>query len=229
VELLASGTLAANDADSLIWWDWVRRHLDDIGTALAQHIQLTAIAVGIGLLVSAPFALLARRYRVLSGPILAASGVLYTIPSIALLYLLGPITGFTSLLTVEIALVSYTLLILIRNILTGLDSVSDDVREAARGMGLSGRQLLWRVEVPLALPSIVAGIRIATVTTIGLVTIAALLSQGGLGGLILDGINRRFPTPLMIGSLLAIALAVLADLLLLGVQRAISPWTRSRR
>ncbi len=233
MQLLAVGgsagpPLAANDADSLIWWDWVGRHLDDIGVALGQHIQLTAIAVGVGLLVSAPLALLARRYRVLQAPILAVSGVLYTIPSIALLYLLGPITGFTTLLTVEIALVTYTLLILIRNIVTGLDSVSEDVREAARGMGYTRRGLLWRVEVPLALPSIVAGIRIATVTTIGLVTIAALLTQGGLGGLILDGINRRFPTPLMVGSLLAIALAVAADVLLLGVQRLVSPWARSQ-
>jgi osmoprotectant transport system permease protein len=224
-----SRPLAASDAESLIWWTWVREHFDDIGTALLQHIQLTAIAVGVGLLVSVPLALLARRYRVLSGPILAVSGVLYTIPSIALLYLLGPFTGFTSLLTVEIALVTYTLLILIRNIVTGLDSVSEDVKDAARGMGYTAPAMLWRVEIPLALPSIVAGIRIATVTTIGLVTIAALLTQGGLGGLILDGIDRRFPTPLMIGSLLAIGLAIVADLLLLGVQRLVSPWSRARR
>jgi osmoprotectant transport system permease protein len=227
--LLAGGRPLASDANSLIWWSYVRRHLDDYGTAVVQHIQLTGIAVGVGLLVSVPLALLARRYRVLSGPILAVSGVLYTIPSIALLYLLGPLTGFTSLLTVEVALVTYTLLILIRNIITGLDSVSDDVKEAALGMGYTRRAMLWRVEIPLALPSIVAGIRIATVTTIGLVTIAALLSQGGLGGLILDGLNRRFPTPLMVGSLLAILLAVIADLLLLGAQRLVSPWARSRR
>jgi osmoprotectant transport system permease protein len=178
----------ASDSDSLV---------DDYGTAIGQHIQLTAIAVGVGLAVSVPLALLARRYRFLTGPILAVSGVLYTIPSIALLYLLGPLTGFTSLLTVEIALVTYTLLILIRNIVTGLDGVSPDVKEAARGMGYTNRAMLWRVEVPLALPSIVAGIRIATVTTIGLVTIAALLSQGGLGSIILDGLSRRFATQLM--------------------------------
>jgi osmoprotectant transport system permease protein len=221
--------LLANDKDSLIWWHYVRLHLDDIGTALLQHIRLTAIAVGVGLLVSVPLALLARRFRVLSGPILAASGVLYTIPSIALLYLLGPLTGFTSFLTVETALVTYTLLILVRNILTGLDSVSPDVQEAARGMGYTNTAMLWRVEIPLALPSIVAGIRIATVTTIGLATLAALLTQGGLGALILDGIDRRFPTPLMVGSLLAILLAVVADMLLLGAQRLVSPWARSRR
>lgn len=225
---LADGRPLAADADSLIWWDYVVRHREEYGLALVQHIRLTAIAVGIGLLVSVPLALLARRYRVLAGPILAVSGVLYTIPSIALLYLLGPLTGFTSLLTVEIALVTYTLLILIRNIVTGLDSVSDDVKEAARGMGYTGPAMLWQVEIPLALPSIVAGIRIATVTTIGLVTIAALLAQGGLGGLILDGIDRRFPTPLMVGSLLAILLAVLADVLLLGAQRLVSPWSRTR-
>jgi osmoprotectant transport system permease protein len=224
----AGQRVLANDKDSLIWWRYVRLHLDDVGTALAQHIQLTAIAVGAGLLVSVPLALLARRYRVLAGPILAVSGVLYTIPSLALLYLVGPLTGFTSLLTVEIALVTYTLLILVRNILTGLASVSPDVREAARGMGYTEQALLWRVEVPLALPSIVAGIRIATVTTIGLASLAALLTQGGLGELILDGISRRFPTPLMVGSLLVIALAVVADLILLGAQRLVSPWARAR-
>jgi osmoprotectant transport system permease protein len=187
------------------------------------------IAVGIGLLVSAPLALLARRHRALAGPILSVSGVLYTIPSIALLYLLGPVTGFLSFLTVEVALVTYTLLILVRNIVTGLESVSEDVREAARGMGYTNTGMLWKVEIPLALPSIVAGVRIATVTTIGLATLAALLTQGGLGNLILDGIGRRFPTPIMVGSLLAIALAVGADLLLLGAQRLVSPWAQARR
>ncbi len=155
--------------------------------------------------------------------------MLYTIPSIALLYLLGPVTGFTTLLTVEVALITYTLLILIRNILTGLESVSEDVREAARGMGYTGAGMLWKVEVPLALPSIVAGIRIATVTTIGLATLAGLLSQGGLGELIKDGIDRRFATPLMVGSLLAIGLAIGADLLLLGAQRLVSPWARAKQ
>jgi osmoprotectant transport system permease protein len=227
--LLAGGPARAADSDSLIWWDYVGRHLDDYGAAIVEHLRMTGIAIGIGLLVSVPLALLARRYRALSGPILAVSGVLYTIPSIALLYLIGPVTGYTTLLTVEIALVTYTLLILIRNIVTGLDSVSDDVREAARGMGYTRRAMLWKVEIPLALPSIVAGIRIATVTTIGLVTIGALLAQGGLGEVILDGLSRRFPTQLMVGSLLAIMLAVAADLLLLGAQRLVSPWTARQR
>jgi osmoprotectant transport system permease protein len=219
----------ASDADSLIWWDYVRRHSDDYAEAVGRHLTLTVVAVAGGLLVSIPLALLARRYRGLAGAILAVSGVLYTIPSIALLYLLGPLTGFTSFSTVEIALITYTVLILVRNILTGLESVSDDVKEAARGMGYTDRALLWKVEVPLALPSIVAGIRIATVTTIGLASLAALLTQGGLGVIILDGIQRQFPTQLMIGSILVILLAVIADLVLLILQRLVSPWSRTRR
>jgi osmoprotectant transport system permease protein len=220
--------LAANDEDSLIWWDWVHRHLDDIGLALVQHVQMTGIAVAGGLAISIPLALLARQFRFLQEPILAASGVLYTIPSIALLFLLGPVTGYTTLLTVELVLIVYTLLIIIRNILIGLDSVSEDVRESARGMGYTDQAILWRVEVPLALPSIVAGLRVATVTTVGLATLGALLTQGGLGGLILDGIQKSFSTPLMVGSILSVALAVIADLLLLGVKRLVSPWSRSK-
>jgi osmoprotectant transport system permease protein len=229
VPLPAPPSAAAQDAESLIWWKWVGEHLDRIGADLARHMELTGIAVGVGLLVSIPLALLARRYRALTGPILSVSGVLYTIPSIALLYLLGPFTGFLSFVTVEVALVTYTLLILVRNIVTGLDGVSEDVREAARGMGYTNTALLWKVEVPLAMPSIVAGVRIATVTTIGLATLAAILAQGGLGELIFYGIDNDFSTPLMIGSLLAIALAVGADLLLLGVQRLVSPWARAGR
>lgn len=226
---MSLSVLAANGPDSLIWWDWVDRNSDRILEALRQHLVMTGIAVGVGLLLSVPLALIARRYRRLAGPILGVAGVLYTIPSIALLFLLGPVTGFTTLLTVEVALVSYTLLILIRNILTGLDGVDAEVVDAARGMGLTPRAMLWRVEVPLATPTIIAGIRIATVTTIGLVTIAALLSQGGLGALILDGINRQFTTPLLVGSLLSIMLAVVADLLFLGLQRLLTPWERERK
>jgi osmoprotectant transport system permease protein len=218
----------ASDADSLIWWDYVRKHTDDYGEALGRHLTLVVIAMAGGLLVSIPLALLARRYRFLTGPILAVSGVLYTIPSIALLFILGPLTGFVSLTTVEIALITYTVLILVRNMVTGLESVSADVKEAARGMGYTDQALLWKVEVPLALPTIVAGIRIATVTTIGLASLAAFLAQGGLGAIILEGIDRQFPTQLMVGSILVIVLAVVADLVLLLVQRLITPWSRTR-
>jgi osmoprotectant transport system permease protein len=154
-------------------------------------------------------------------------GILYTIPSLALFALLVPITGFT-LLTAEIGLVSYTLLILIRNILAGLDGVPADVTEAARAMGFSGRALLWRVELPLALPVIIAGIRVATVTTIGLVTVCAIIGQGGLGQQILLGYQLAFPTRVYLGAALSIVLALGADAGLLAIQRALTPWSRVR-
>jgi osmoprotectant transport system permease protein len=152
--------------------------------------------------------------------------VLYTIPSLALFALLVPLTGLT-VLTAEIGLVSYTLFILIRNVVGGLQSVPADVRDVAIGMGYTPRQLLWQVELPLALPVIIAGLRVATVTTIGLTTVTALIGQGGLGYFILEGIQRFFGTPLIVGSVLSVALAVAADALLALVQRQATPWTRA--
>ncbi|MGH9177216.1 MAG: ABC transporter permease [Acidimicrobiales bacterium] len=209
--------------DPWVRWDWVSRHWDDIGAAARQHLELTALAVLIGLALSFPLALLARPRRRLKGAVLAATGVLYAIPSLAALALLAPWTGLTRT-TSLIALVSYTLLILIRNILVGLDGVDPDVREAAVGMGLTGRQRLLRVELPLAAPVIVAGIRIATVTTIGLVTVTAVMGQGGLGQLILEGLIRDFRTPLVVGSVLSVALAVVADVVLALAQRRLTRW-----
>ncbi|MGH9278652.1 MAG: ABC transporter permease, partial [Acidimicrobiales bacterium] len=150
--------------DPWVRWDWVSRHGDDIAAAVRQHVELTVIAVGIGLLISFPLALLVRRWRWLQAPILSLSGILYTIPSLALFALLLPWTGL-SRTTAEIGLISYTLLILVRNILAGLDGVPRDVRDAAEGMGFSRRRQLWRIELPLATPVIIAGVRIATVTT----------------------------------------------------------------
>jgi len=210
-------------------WDWTFRHLDDIWVQLYNHLFLTVLAVGIGFVISLPLALLVVRRRALYAPVTSAAGILYTIPSLALFALLVPIPGFGfSVKTAEVGLVSYTLLILIRNIAAGLDSVADDVREAAVGMGYSPAQLLFKVELPLALPVIVAGLRVATVTTIGLVTVTSLIGVENLGQLILDGINRLFNTPLVIGAVLSIALAIAADLALLGGQRLIAPWTRVR-
>jgi osmoprotectant transport system permease protein len=217
--------LVAQVEDPWVRWDWVSRHTDDIAAASRQHLELTLIAVGIGLALSFPLALAARRWRWLQTPILSTTGILYTIPSLALFALLVPWTGL-SRTTSEIGLVSYTLLILIRNILTGLDGVPADVREAARGMGFSPLRQLWRIELPLAVPVIVAGIRIATVTTIGLVTVTALIGQGGLGQLILEGLSRDFRTPLVVGSVLSVALAVIADVTLAGAQRLLTPWAR---
>lgn len=208
-------------------WDWVFDNLDDIRAGLLEHLWLTGLAVPIGLAISLPLAILAFRHRRLYPPLTAVTGLLYTIPSLALFAFLTPRYGLSTL-TAEIGLVSYTLLILIRNIVAGLDGVPDDTKEAARGMGYTDRQLLWKVELPLALPAIVAGIRIATVTTIGLVTVTALIGKGGLGSLILFGLSRTFNTAIITGAVLSVLLAVGADLLLGWIERRLTPWSRTR-
>ncbi|HJV09721.1 MAG TPA: ABC transporter permease [Acidimicrobiales bacterium] len=213
--------------DPWVRWDWVRDHGDDILAATRQHVELTLIAIALGLVIAFPLGLVARRWRRTAGPILGFTGILFTIPSLALFALLVPFTGL-SRTTAEIGLVGYTLLILVRNIVAGLDGVPDDVREAAQGMGFRPAAQLVRVELPLAVPAIVAGIRIATVTTIGLVTVTGLIGQGGLGAFIIEGINRDFRTPLVVGSVCSIALAVVADVALAGAARLLSPWTRGR-
>ena len=212
--------------DPWVRWDWVRDHTGVITSALAQHLRLTAVALLVGFALSLPLGVVAHRWRRAGAPILAVAGVVYTVPSLALFALLVPRFGLSTT-TAEIGLVGYTLLILIRNIVTGLDGVPDDVLEAARGMGFTSRRLLWRIELPLAVPAVVAGIRIATVTTIGLVTVTALIGQGGLGQLMLDGLIRDFRTPLVVGSVLSVALAGVADLALLGVQHLVTPWARA--
>jgi osmoprotectant transport system permease protein len=219
--------VAANGPDSWVWWDWVGRHGDDIVDAVRQHVELTVVAVGIGLVISLPLGVACFRWRRLYAPVLAVTGVVYTVPSLALFVMLIPWTGL-SRTTAEIGLVGYTLLILVRNTVTGLDAVPADVREAARGMGFGPARQLWRVELPLAVPSIVAGVRIATVTTIGLVTVTALIGLGGLGRFILDGLTRDFRTVIVVGCVLSVVLAVVADLLLLAVQRVVTPWARAR-
>ncbi len=211
--------------EPLILWDWTFNHLGDIGQRILEHLELTAIAVGIGFVLAALLTIGIRQLPVLYGPVTWITGVLYTIPSLALFALLVTVTGL-SLLTAEIGLVSYTLSILVRNMVAGLRSVPPDVREAATGMGYSRWQMLWRIELPLALVVIIAGVRIAVVTTIGLVTVTALIGQGGLGFLIRMGIDQFFSTPLLIGAVLSIALAVLCDAGLVLVQRQATPWTR---
>jgi osmoprotectant transport system permease protein len=221
-------TLAANGPNSWIWWSWVGDHLAEIRTALYEHIVLTVVSVGIGLIIAIPLAIIVRRYRRLYAPVLWLTGLMYAIPALALFGILVPITGLTRT-TAIIPLVSYTLLILVRNIVTGLDAVSEDVRDAARGMGYTGRAQFVRVEVPLAIPAIFAGIRIATVSTIALITVTAVIGQNSLGQLILDGLNRDFRTPLVVGLVLTVVLATIADLFLLGVQWLLTPWARRRR
>jgi len=203
----------------------VHDHGGDILAATRQHVELTLIAVALGLALSFPLGLAARRWRRTAGPILGFTGILFTIPSLALFALLVPFTGL-SRTTAEIGLVGYTLLILVRNIVAGLDGVADEVREAAQGLGYRPLGQLLRIELPLALPVIIAGIRIATVTTIGLVTVTGLIGQGGLGAFIIEGINRDFRTPLVVGSVCSIALAVVADVALAGAGRLLAPWSR---
>ena len=211
--------------EPLIRWDWLLAHLGDIAQRTGQHLVLTGIAVGVGLALSLLLGIWSARRAGLYAPVTWVTGVLYTIPSLALFALLVPFTGL-SLLTAEIGLVSYTLLILIRNIVAGIRAVPAEVREAAFGMGCTRRQVLWQVELPLALGVIIAGIRVATITTVGLVTVTALIGQGGLGFFILDGIQRFFSTPLIAGALLSVLLAVALDWLLVGLERLATPWAR---
>jgi osmoprotectant transport system permease protein len=210
-------------------WAWIVRNLDEIGQRTLDHVLLTVLAVGIGFSISFVLALAIRRRRALHGPIVAVAGILYAIPSLALFALLVPFTGVQNPLTAEIALVSYTILILVRNILAGLDGVPPDVLEAADGMGFTPMQRLWRVELPIALPVIVAGLRIATVTTVGLVTVTALIGLGGLGYLIVNiGLQRFFMTAVIVGSLGALLLAIVADVGFVSLQRLLTPWAERR-
>jgi osmoprotectant transport system permease protein len=213
--------------EPLIRWDWVANHATEIGERVAEHLELTVIAVVVGLVIAFALSFLALRIPRLYPPITGFTGILYTIPSLALFAFLVPYTGLT-FLTAEIGLVSYTLLILIRNIVEGVRGVPPEVRDAALGMGYTSRQILWRIELPLALGAIFAGIRVATITTIGLVTVTALIGEGGLGYFILLGIQLFFSTPLIIGAVGSVLLAVLFDGGLVLVQRALTPWSRIR-
>jgi osmoprotectant transport system permease protein len=209
--------------------DWVRDNWSGvIQPALVEHIKLTVIAVVIGFVLSLAAALLTHRFRLLERPFGAFSAIVYTIPSLALFQLLVPITGLT-VTTVEVALVGYTLLILYRNILTGLRGVPQEVLEAARGVGFTRRQTLWRVELPLAVPAMVAGLRVAVVSTIALATVAALVIPEGLGYPIFVALRDNFKTEILVAGGLAVLLAFIADGLLVVAQRALTPWARARR
>jgi osmoprotectant transport system permease protein len=211
----------------LFCWGWVHDHWGDtLQPALLDHLEFTAIAIVIGFAIAFASALLARRYRRLDTPIGLFSDFLYTIPSLALFQLLVPITGI-SVSTVEIALVSYTLLILYRNIFEGLRGVPAEVREAARGMGLTPFQALVQVDLRLAVPAIVAGLRIATVSTISIATVASFVLPQGLGYPIFTGIKQDvFKTEIIAAGVLCILLALAADGLLVVAQRVLTPWRR---
>jgi osmoprotectant transport system permease protein len=209
-------------------WEWVADHGGVILSQTGEHVELTLIAVAVGFAISLPLSIVAYRRPGVYPPLTWVTGLLYTIPSVAMFILFIPITKLT-IWTVEIGLVMYTLLILIRNIVVGLRGVSEDVKEAARGMGYTRWELLWRVEVPMALPAIVAGIRVATVSTIGLVTVGFVIGKGGLGELIIDGLNRFYTPEVIVGAVLSIALALTADALWLLAERVLTPWARTGR
>jgi osmoprotectant transport system permease protein len=211
--------------DPWINWDWLSSHIPTVLAALEQHVTLTAGALIGGLAIALPLGIAAHRWRNLRLPALSAFGAFYTIPSIAMFALLIPYTGLGAV-TAEIPLVGYNVLILVRNVLVGLESVPPDILDAADGMGYRPLARLVRIELPLALPAIFAGLRVATVSTIGIVTITAVIGLGGLGQLIYKGLIESFHTPLVVATVLSIALALVADLSLAGAQRLAVPWSR---
>ncbi|MEU7074970.1 ABC transporter permease [Streptomyces narbonensis] len=201
---------------------------DEILTdAVVQHLQLTGVSVALALLLALPLAVLARRWRWAAGPVLGITTVLYTIPALAMFSLLLPVYGLSASLVVA-GLVLYSLTLLVRNVLAGLRAVPEETRQAARGLGYGPVRLLLAVELPLALPAAMAGLRIATVSAVSLVTIGAIVGHGGLGNLIYAGMNTYFKAQVLTASVLCVIIAVVADLLLLGVQRLLTPWTRGQ-
>jgi osmoprotectant transport system permease protein len=219
----AAGPTTCEDRNG-ICPDWIVHNLDRYETPLLQHIELTLISVAIGFTIAFSLALLAHRRRWLIGPITQITGILYTLPSVAVFFLLLPVTG-RGRTTAIIALVAYSLLIIFRNVTTGLESVPAEARDAGLGMGFTPRQLLWQVELPLALPEIMAGLRIAVTTTVGLASLVFLAGAGGLGEAIFSDITFR--SNVLVGSFLCVALAVVLDLLVLGAQKVLAPWTRA--
>lgn len=218
-----------NENPPLVDFEWILSNLrSDILPAFLQHLLLALVPVALALAISVPVGVLAHRYRWLYPPATAITGILYTIPSLAFFVILIPLVG-TGTTPVLIALTAYSLLVLIRNVVTGLDSVPGETIDAARGMGLTNRQILFGVELPLALPVIVAGIRIATVTVVGIASIAAFIGAGGLGDLIFNGINRLFFTPILVGALLTVVIAVSADVGLYRVEGWLRPWAKRAR
>lgn len=214
-------------ADQFVDWSWVERNMGQIIDRTWEHLSLTGISVGLGLVISIGLTVVALRWRWTYPSITGFTGLLYTIPSLALFALLVPFTGLSDT-TAIIALTSYTLFILIRNIVAGIDGVPEAVKEAADGMGYTARARFWKMEVPLALPVIMAGMRIATVTTVGLVTVTAVIGLGGYGFFILRGLNTFFWTQLIVGVALSVVLATILDLAFIALQRMLSPWAKAK-
>lgn len=222
-----SETLPCQATNKLFCWNWASEHINRYETPTLQHLELVAISVLIGFVIAFALALLAHRHQWLQPPLLAGTGVLYTIPSVAFFFLLLPITG-RGMDTAIIALSAYTLQIIFRNTMIGFANVPRAVVDAARGIGQTDRQVLWRVELPLAMPEIFAGLQVATVSTVAIATLAAFAGGGGLGEPILKG-GISFKTNLIIAGGIAFLIAVSLGLMLFAVQRFLTPWRRVRQ
>lgn len=224
----SSGTLPCQAQSShLFCWDWAKENIDRYGTPTVQHLQIVIPAIVIGFVIAFALALLAHRSRWLEAPLLAATGILYTVPSIAFFFLLLPLSGLGRD-TAIIVLSAYTLQIIFRNTMLGLNNVPNSVKDAARGMGFTNRQILWKVELPLAVPEIIAGLRVAVVSTIAIATLAVLISAGGLGTQ-MYGANLTFPTSIIIAGAIVMLMALGFDAILLLVQRLTTPWRRVKQ
>jgi osmoprotectant transport system permease protein len=221
-------TVIAEAVNPIIRWEWIIDEWDQIRDAVVQHLELTVLSVALGSVVAAVLSAVALRFRPMAVPITGFTGFLYTIPSVALFGLLVPYFGL-SRATAVLPLAAYTLLILVTNTIAGFDAVPAAVRDAADGMGLTPIERVIKVELPLALPYIITGLRIAVVSTVGMVTVAAIIGQGGLGRLILDGLKRTFWTPMTIGATLSILLALVLDGLIYLVGRLATPWAQRAR
>ncbi|WP_344564326.1 ABC transporter permease [Streptomyces axinellae] len=217
------GCLAAND---WLCGEYLRTRQSELIDATVEHVWITASSIVIAIVIALPLAVAARRWRAARGPALGVTTVLYTIPSLAMFALLLPFFGLSAAVVVT-GLVLYSLTVLVRNLLAGLDSVPDEATEAARGMGYGPGRLLFEVELPLALPAMLAGVRIATVTAVSLTTVGAIVGYGGLGNLIYDGMESFFKAQVLTASAICVVLAIVADVLLLCLQRALTPWTRA--
>ncbi|MDQ6696494.1 MAG: ABC transporter permease [Actinomycetota bacterium] len=223
---LSAETSATNP---IIRWEWLFKRSStpsELRELSIEHLKLTALPVAAGLVLSSILAATALRFRWTFAPITAIAGFLYTVPSLALFAVLT--VYLSTFQAAVVALTTYTLLILVRNIVAGIDGVPEAVLSAADGMGMSRRRRLFTVELPLALPVIMAGVRVATVTTIGLVAITGAIQLGGFGFLIFDGYNTQFFTKITVGAVLSVLLAVVLDLLIRRIERILTPWTRRR-
>lgn len=223
----AAGGEGCLKANEWICAEYLRTRGTELVDATAQHVWITVLAVLLGVLLAFPLALAARRWRALTGPVLGLTTVLYTVPSLAMFALLLPVFG-ASAAVVVCGLVLYSLTILVRNLLAGLAAVPEEAREAARGMGYGPGRLLFEVELPLALPALMAGVRITTVSTVSLTTVGAIVGYGGLGNLIYEGMDNLFKSQVLTASVLCVLIALLADVLLLGLQRLLTPWEQNR-